>query len=118
MVNAAPRHLLEGAVTVAAGLLPRLFAADAEVPVVTPAEVGVVLMCVGGAQVLRGLYRSVRAPGGSRWGTAAGAPPARTGDAGRRESPQRSPPGTHSTSPVSLFAVRARMNSRSERRLR
>lgn len=31
---------------------------------------------------------------------------------------QRSPPGTHSTSPVSLFAVRARMNRRSESRLR
>ncbi|PVC81154.1 hypothetical protein DBP20_25300 [Streptomyces sp. CS131] len=30
----------------------------------------------------------------------------------------RSPPGTHSTSPTSLFALRARMNRRSERRLR
>lgn len=35
-----------------------------------------------------------------------------------RGAAQRSPPGTHSTSPVSLFAVRARMNSRSESRLR
>lgn len=30
----------------------------------------------------------------------------------------RSPPGTHSTSPTSLFAVLARMNRRSESRLR
>ena len=38
--------------------------------------------------------------------------------AGRPGGAQRSPPGTHSTSPTSLLAIRARMNRRSERRLR
>ncbi|MFJ9665810.1 DUF5708 family protein [Streptomyces sp. NPDC101219] len=65
-----------------------------ELPVVSLPKVGVLFMCLGAAEVLLGLYRVVR---------------------GRA---QRSPPGTHSTSPVSLLAIRARMNSRSERRLR
>jgi hypothetical protein len=38
--------------------------------------------------------------------------------AGDRAGTYLSPPGTHSTSPTSLFAVRARMNRRSDRRLR
>ena len=36
----------------------------------------------------------------------------------RQAQPYRSPPGTHSTSPCSRFAWRARMNSRSESRFR
>ncbi|MFX4291732.1 hypothetical protein [Streptomyces bohaiensis] len=54
--------------------------------------------------------------GGTDPPAGAGAPVSRWSPRGA--APQRFSPGTHSTSPVSLLAARARMNSRSERRLR
>ncbi|WP_121715679.1 DUF5708 family protein [Streptomyces sp. E5N91] len=55
----ASKHLLEGVVTLLAGLALWLFAGDVEVPVVTPTKVGIVLMCVGGAQTAWGLTGAV-----------------------------------------------------------
>ncbi|MEV7223639.1 DUF5708 family protein [Streptomyces sp. NPDC093681] len=48
--------MLEGVVTLLAGLALWLFTGDVEVPVVTLTKVGVVLMCVGGAQTAWGVY--------------------------------------------------------------
>ncbi|MFD7063462.1 DUF5708 family protein [Streptomyces sp. NPDC059906] len=59
-MNRASKHLLEGAVTLLAGLALWLFAGDVEVPVVTLTKVGIVLMCVGGAQTAWDLYAAVR----------------------------------------------------------
>ncbi|GAA2438452.1 DUF5708 family protein [Streptomyces glaucus] len=56
----ASRTLLERAAAFAAGPALRLFAGDVEVPVVAPTEVGVVLMCVGGAPAAAGPCRRVR----------------------------------------------------------
>ncbi|MET7766487.1 DUF5708 family protein [Streptomyces sp. NPDC005336] len=55
----ALKHALEGAVTLAAGLALRLFAHDVEIPVISPAKTGVVLACVGGAQLLYAAYLSL-----------------------------------------------------------
>jgi hypothetical protein len=62
----ASRNLLEGAATLVAGLGLWLFAGGVDLPVVTPAKVGVVMACVGGAEVLLGLCRAARGPAGSR----------------------------------------------------
>ncbi|MFI2511379.1 DUF5708 family protein [Streptomyces sp. NPDC018972] len=62
----ASGNLLTGAAALAAGLGLWLFAGGVDLPVVTPAKVGVVMMCVGGAEVLLGLYRAVRGPAESR----------------------------------------------------
>ncbi|MFI1733053.1 DUF5708 family protein [Streptomyces acidicola] len=62
----ASKNLLEGVVTGAVGLALWLFTEDVEVPVVTLTKVGVVMMCVGGAQAVMGLYQSVRTPAGGR----------------------------------------------------
>ena len=43
-----------------------LFAGGVDLPVVTPAKAGVVMMCVGGAEVLLGLCRAARGPAGTR----------------------------------------------------
>jgi len=59
-VSRASKNLLEGVVTLLVGLALWLFTGDVEVPVVTPAKVGVVLMCVGGAQTAWGLYGAAR----------------------------------------------------------
>ncbi|MEU4009725.1 DUF5708 family protein [Streptomyces pseudogriseolus] len=59
-------NLLTGPATLVAGLALGLFAGGVDLPVVTPAKVGVVLMCVGGAETLLGLYRVVRGPDGPR----------------------------------------------------
>ncbi|MFI8091432.1 DUF5708 family protein [Streptomyces sp. NPDC086080] len=56
----AAGDVLAGAVTLVAGLGLWLFAGGVDLPVVTPAKVGVVMMCVGGAEALLGLYRAVR----------------------------------------------------------
>ena len=56
----ASKHLLEGSVTLLAGLALWLFTGDVEVPMVTLTKVGVVLMCVGGAQTAWGLYGAAR----------------------------------------------------------
>ncbi|MCM1942784.1 DUF5708 family protein [Streptomyces sp. G3] len=54
------RNLLEGVVTLLADLALWLFTGDVEVPVVTLTKVGVVLMCVGGAQTVWGVYGLTR----------------------------------------------------------
>jgi hypothetical protein len=59
-VTRASKDLLEGAVTLLAGLVLWLSTGDVEVPVVTLTKVGVVLMCVGGAQTAWGLYGAAR----------------------------------------------------------
>ncbi|GAA3200007.1 MULTISPECIES: DUF5708 family protein [Streptomyces] len=64
-MTGAARNLLAGAGTLVVGLGLWLFADGVDLPVVTPAKVGVVMMCVGGAEVLLGLYRAVRASAGS-----------------------------------------------------
>ena len=59
-MSRASKNLLEGVVTLLVGLALWLSTGDVEVPVVTPAKVGVVLMCVGGAQTAWGLYGAAR----------------------------------------------------------
>ncbi|MFB7657096.1 MULTISPECIES: DUF5708 family protein [unclassified Streptomyces] len=54
------RNVWEGGATLVVGLALLLFAGDVEVPVVDLTKVGVVMMCVGGAQTLWGLFRSAR----------------------------------------------------------
>lgn len=61
-MNRTSRNLLEGVLTLLVGLSLWLFTGDVEVPVVTLTKVGVVLMCVGGAQTAWGLYRAARRP--------------------------------------------------------
>ncbi|MBQ0884943.1 hypothetical protein RKD37_003294 [Streptomyces ambofaciens] len=56
----ASKNLLEGVVTLLAGLAVWLTTGGVEVPVVTLTKVGVVLMCVGGAQTAWGLYGAAR----------------------------------------------------------
>ncbi|CQR61736.1 DUF5708 family protein [Streptomyces leeuwenhoekii] len=70
------RHLWEGSATFLVGFPLWLFADGVEVPFVTLTKVGLVMVCVGGAQVLWGLYRAARArtPG----------PPLGSGPAARR----------------------------------
>ncbi|MCX2924240.1 DUF5708 family protein [Streptomyces sp. NEAU-W12] len=65
-MNRASRDLLAGAAALVAGLGLRLFAGGVDLPLVTPAKVGVVMMCVGGAEVLLGLYRAARTAAGPR----------------------------------------------------
>lgn len=55
----ALKQLLEGSVTLVAGLALWLFTGDVEVPVVTLTKVGVVMMCWGGAQLIYGSYLGV-----------------------------------------------------------
>ncbi|GAA2559147.1 MULTISPECIES: DUF5708 family protein [Streptomyces] len=62
----ASGNLLAGAATLVAGLGLWLFAGEVDLPVVDPVKAGVVMMCAGGAEVLLGLYRAVRASAGSR----------------------------------------------------
>ncbi|MEU5222195.1 DUF5708 family protein [Streptomyces toyocaensis] len=59
-MTGAWRNLLAGTVTLVVGLFLWRFAGGADLPVVTPAKAGVVLMCVGGAEILLGLYRAAR----------------------------------------------------------
>ncbi|GAA5208056.1 DUF5708 family protein [Streptomyces thinghirensis] len=54
------RNLWEGGATFVVGLALWLFAGDVEVPVVDLPKVGIVMMCVGGAQTVWGLFRSAR----------------------------------------------------------
>ncbi|WP_055688359.1 DUF5708 family protein [Streptomyces prasinus] len=65
-MNRASGNLLTGAAVLVAGLGLWLFAGGADLPLVTPAKVGVVMMCAGGAELLLGLYRAARTPAGSR----------------------------------------------------
>jgi hypothetical protein len=54
------RYLWEGGATFAVGLVLWLFARGVDVPVVDPVKAGVVMMCVGGAQTVWGVFRSAR----------------------------------------------------------
>ncbi|MGW6535529.1 DUF5708 family protein [Streptomyces sp. NPDC055051] len=54
------KHFAEGTVLFGIGLVLRLFTEDVEIPVFTLTKVGVVLMVVGGIEVLYGAYRSAR----------------------------------------------------------
>ncbi|KOG34402.1 DUF5708 family protein [Streptomyces resistomycificus] len=65
-MSRASRNLLEGAATFGTGLPLWLFAGGVEVPVVTLTKVGVVLMCVGGALLVTGLYQAARTSTASR----------------------------------------------------
>ena len=56
----ASKNLLEGVVTLFAGRALWLTTGGVAVPVVTLTQVGVVLMCVGGAQTAWGLYGAAR----------------------------------------------------------
>ncbi|MDO0911717.1 DUF5708 family protein [Streptomyces sp. DT2A-34] len=59
-MSQASKNLLEGIVTFLTGLPLWLFTEDVDVPVVTLTKFGLVMMCVGGALVLVGLYQRVR----------------------------------------------------------
>ncbi|MEU0742463.1 DUF5708 family protein [Streptomyces sp. NPDC006134] len=61
MSRRTERHLWEGSTTFLVGLPLWLFADGVEVPFVTLTKAGIVLMCVGGAQLLWGLCRAARA---------------------------------------------------------
>ncbi|MFJ8541191.1 DUF5708 family protein [Streptomyces sp. NPDC093586] len=54
------RNLWKGGATFVAGIALWLFAGGVEVPVVDPAKVGVVMMCVGGAETAWDLFRPAR----------------------------------------------------------
>ncbi|MEY7977691.1 DUF5708 family protein [Streptomyces pilosus] len=111
----ASRNLLAGALTLVAGLGLWLFGGGLDLRWVEPAKAGVVMMCAGGAEVGGGRCRARGGPAGGRRAGACPGPGAARRGCGRA---QRSPPGTHRTSPVALLATRARMNRRSESRLR
>lgn len=58
-MNSATKALAGGVVTFAIGLLLWLFAVDIHTPVITLTKVGVVLMFVGGLELLYGIYLGV-----------------------------------------------------------
>lgn len=64
--------MLAGALTAGAGLLLWRYAGEVDVPVVTPAKAGVVLMCAGAAETLLGVFRALIRSGRA-------APPGRPG---------------------------------------
>ncbi|MGW0826762.1 DUF5708 family protein [Streptomyces sp. NPDC002845] len=63
-MSQATKNLLEGVVTLVTGLLLWLFTDGVETPVVTLTNVGVVMMCLGGALVATGLYQAARTSAG------------------------------------------------------
>ncbi|MFD5770518.1 DUF5708 family protein [Streptomyces sp. NPDC127049] len=58
------KYFAEGAVLFGIGLALRLFTGDVEIPVFTLTKVGVVLMVVGGIEILYGMYRTVSSGSG------------------------------------------------------
>ncbi|MEU5977154.1 DUF5708 family protein [Streptomyces sp. NPDC047315] len=54
------KNLLEGGVAFTVGLVLRLFTEGVDTPVVTLTKVGVVLMFVGGALILTGMFQMAR----------------------------------------------------------
>jgi hypothetical protein len=60
LVASARKTLLTGSITFVAGLALVLLGLDEEIFIFTPSKVGVVLMIVGGLEVLYGVYKSVR----------------------------------------------------------
>ncbi|ELP62910.1 DUF5708 family protein [Streptomyces turgidiscabies] len=63
-MSGATKNLLEGAATLVIGLVLWQFAGGVDIPFVTLTKVGVVLMCVGGALLLTGLFQRARPPRG------------------------------------------------------
>ncbi|MEG8277985.1 DUF5708 family protein [Streptomyces sp. AHA2] len=59
-MSRARGNLLEGAATFVAGLALWQFAGDVEVPLVTLTKVGVVMMGVGAAQAVAGVWQGAR----------------------------------------------------------
>ncbi|MDT9692113.1 DUF5708 family protein [Streptomyces sp. P9(2023)] len=53
------KNFAEGAVMFGIGLALRLFTEDVDIPVFTLTKVGVVLMVIGGIEILYGVYRTV-----------------------------------------------------------
>ncbi|WP_398384458.1 MULTISPECIES: DUF5708 family protein [unclassified Streptomyces] len=53
------KNVSEGAICFVIGLALRLFTEDVHIPVFTLTKVGVVLMAIGGIQLLYGVYQSV-----------------------------------------------------------
>ncbi|MFF9064890.1 DUF5708 family protein [Streptomyces sp. NPDC014891] len=58
------KNFAEGAVLFGIGLALRLFTEDVEIPVLTLTKVGVVLMVVGGIEILYGVYRTASSRSG------------------------------------------------------
>jgi hypothetical protein len=56
-VASPAKNFTEGIVTFGVGLALRLFTEDVHIPVFTLTKVGVVLMVIGGIEILYGLYR-------------------------------------------------------------
>lgn len=59
-MTAAHKTLLTGSITFVAGLALWLFGLDVEIFIFTPSKVGVVLMVLGGLEVMYGAYRATR----------------------------------------------------------
>jgi hypothetical protein len=57
-MSRATKNLLEGVVTFVVGLMLWLLTGDVEIPVFTLTKVGVVMMWVGGAFVVTGLFQA------------------------------------------------------------
>jgi hypothetical protein len=60
-VSRTAKNLIEGLVTLLVGLVLWLFTDGVDTPVVTLTKVGVVLMAVGGVQMLVGLFQLQKA---------------------------------------------------------
>ncbi|MGX2996244.1 DUF5708 family protein [Streptomyces sp. JNUCC 64] len=58
----ASKNLSQGVVVFAIGLALRLFTEGVETPVVTLTKVGVVLMVIGGAMAVTGLFQTKSLP--------------------------------------------------------
>ena len=62
----ARKTLITGSITFVAGLALWLFGLDVEIFIFTPSKIGVVLMVIGGLEILYGVYKSVRADDATR----------------------------------------------------
>ncbi|MEU9865438.1 DUF5708 family protein [Streptomyces sp. NPDC047971] len=58
------KNFAEGAVLFGIGLALRLFTEDIEIPVFTLTKLGVVLMAIGGIEILYGVYRTASSRSG------------------------------------------------------
>jgi hypothetical protein len=65
-MTSARKTLLTGSITFVAGLALLLLGLDEEIFIFTPSKVAVVLMIVGGLEVLYGVYKSVRSDAPAR----------------------------------------------------
>ncbi|CAL9585145.1 hypothetical protein SUDANB15_05088 [Streptomyces sp. enrichment culture] len=62
----ASGNLLAGTAALVTGPGLWLFAGGVDLPVIDPVKAGVVMTCVGGAEILLGLYRAARTSAGPR----------------------------------------------------